>query len=81
MSSNGAKVLAIVFAGAVSWYTGVKFWKPIVVESLEKRGMLRDDIDIGYVDRDQPESWKDVVDKYKEFVHPNAQDPNEPKKE
>ncbi|RLV92357.1 hypothetical protein JA1_003230 [Spathaspora sp. JA1] len=79
MSSSGGKAITILFVGAVSWYTGVKFWKPIVIESLEKRGLLRDDIDIGPVDRDQPTSWSDVVQKYKEFVHPpkdTSQDSN-----
>jgi hypothetical protein len=27
----GSKALTIVFVSALSWYGGLKFWKPIVV--------------------------------------------------
>lgn len=31
MSGKGGKALTIVAAVAVSWYTGVQFWQPIIV--------------------------------------------------
>lgn len=31
MSSPGAKVLTILFVGGLSWYSGIKFWQPLIM--------------------------------------------------
>lgn len=31
MSGRGGKALTLMAAVAISWYTGVKFWQPMVV--------------------------------------------------
>lgn len=31
MSGRGGKALTLVAVGAIGWYTGVKFWQPIIV--------------------------------------------------
>lgn len=31
MSGNGIKALSICLVGTVSWYAGIKFWKPLIV--------------------------------------------------
>ena len=86
MSGRGGKALTLVAVGAIGWYTGVKFWQPIIVyvlyaiwvgfiltesEQLKKDGNLRDDV---YVKdySDQPKSWQDVKDKVKETLHPGV---------
>lgn len=31
MSSKSGQALALVLVGAVGWYTGFKFWQPLIV--------------------------------------------------
>ncbi|KAG7660950.1 uncharacterized protein J8A68_005470 [[Candida] subhashii] len=74
MSSAGGKGLVLLFVGAVSFYTGTKFWKPLIIDTLEKQGTLREDVDIGYVDREQPQSWKDLATRVKQTL--SSDDPS-----
>ncbi|SGZ54398.1 CIC11C00000003448 [Sungouiella intermedia] len=69
MSGRGGKALTVMAAVAISWYTGVKFWQPLVIEQLKKDGNLRDDIYVNDKD-DLPKSWQDVKDRWKDVVHP-----------
>ncbi|KAK8440787.1 hypothetical protein ACI3LY_000932 [Candidozyma auris] len=73
MSGRGGKALTIIAIGAIGWYTGVKFWQPLIVEQLKKDGNLRDDIYIREVD-DQPSSWNDVKTTLKETLNPSLKD-------
>lgn len=31
MSGRGGKALTIIAVGAIGWYTGVKFWQPLIM--------------------------------------------------
>lgn len=55
-----------------SVYFGVNFWKPIVLEQLEKDGNLRKDIkiDTQIIKEDQPKSWADLKQKWDAVVDP-----------
>ncbi|ODV80291.1 uncharacterized protein CANTADRAFT_34183, partial [Suhomyces tanzawaensis NRRL Y-17324] len=66
----GGKALTIVFVSVLSWYTGLKFWKPIVIEHLKQEDRLRKDIEIEYDENEQPKSWEDLRNKVKETLRP-----------
>ncbi|KAG7194359.1 uncharacterized protein KQ657_004571 [Scheffersomyces spartinae] len=63
MSNAGYKAMGFLFIGGLSWYTGLKFWQPIVIEQLKKDHSLRDDVYINEDFDDQPKSWQDLKDK------------------
>lgn len=86
MSGKGGKALTVMAAVAISWYTGVKFWQPLVMyvlngylphtlltlsEQLKEDGNLRTDIYVNDKD-DLPKSWQDIKDKWKDAVHPEG---------
>ncbi|CAK7896108.1 hypothetical protein CAAN1_03S01926 [[Candida] anglica] len=73
MSGNGGKILGYIFVGAMSWYGGMKFWQPIIIDQLRQDGNLREDVFIPDTS-DQPTSWTDLQDKIKDAIHP----PDEP---
>ncbi|ODV64985.1 hypothetical protein HYPBUDRAFT_114862 [Hyphopichia burtonii NRRL Y-1933] len=74
MSSPGAKAITVLAVIGVGWYTGVKFWQPLIIEQLRKDGNLRDDVYI-HDTSDTPKSWEDVRAKWKSVVNPEKPDP------
>ncbi|CUM54787.1 unnamed protein product [Debaryomyces tyrocola] len=70
MSSAGGKALTICLVAGLSWYTGVKFWQPLIIDRLQQDGNLRDDVYIRDTS-DQPKSWSDLKEKVKTTLHPN----------
>lgn len=71
MSGRGGKALTILAVSVLSWYSAVKFWKPIVVDQLKKDGALRTDIEIEVSEDDQPKSWEDLKHSFKSVIHPD----------
>ncbi|CUM67459.1 uncharacterized protein PRCAT00005155001 [Priceomyces carsonii] len=76
MSNGAVKAITILFVGGLSWYAGLKFWQPLVIDQLRKDDNLRNDIYIRDTS-DQPASWSDLKEKVRETLHPNVQDPKE----
>ncbi|EGV66339.1 hypothetical protein CANTEDRAFT_117073 [Yamadazyma tenuis ATCC 10573] len=72
MSGNGIKALSFLLVGSISWYAGVKFWQPLIVEQLKKDGNLRTDVEIPEIET-QPESWEDVKSSIRATIHPEVE--------
>ena len=61
-----------------SIYFGINFWKPIIIEQLERDGNLRKDIEIdhrnssitGSQAAEQPKSWQDLRQKINAVIDP-----------
>ncbi|KAM9893840.1 hypothetical protein OXX79_009095 [Metschnikowia pulcherrima] len=72
MSARGGKAFSLVAVGAIGWYTGVKFWRPLIIEQLEKDNNLdKNVVPIEYKD-DAPQSWDDVKSLWKTTLHPES---------
>ncbi|OBA19913.1 hypothetical protein METBIDRAFT_32938 [Metschnikowia bicuspidata var. bicuspidata NRRL YB-4993] len=70
MSGIGGKAFSIIAVGAIGWYTGVKFWRPLIIEQLEKDNNLdKGLVPPEYVD-DAPKNWEDVKSLWKTSLHP-----------
>ncbi|CAN3376547.1 hypothetical protein DIRU0_E32286 [Diutina rugosa] len=67
MSQAGTKALTIVAVSVLAWYSGMKFWKPIIIEKLREEGRLRDDVNTEY--DAPPTSWNDLKGKVSESIH------------
>lgn len=78
MSGRAGKAITVVAVGAIGWYTGVKFWQPLIVEQLKKDGNLKEGIYVRDYD-DQPKSWQDVKDTLSKILDPALKD--EPREE
>ncbi|CAH6721224.1 hypothetical protein CLIB1444_05S06326 [[Candida] jaroonii] len=75
MSRSGIKALTLLAVGSLSWYAGMKFWQPLIIEQLKKDGHLRDDIEVPEPSN-VPETWDDVKESVRTFLHPQLSDPN-----
>ncbi|CAK9437417.1 uncharacterized protein LODBEIA_P17950 [Lodderomyces beijingensis] len=69
MSSRGGKVAVASVAIVASWFFGVNFWKPLVVEQLEKDGNLRSDVHYEKPKVDI-KSWADLRQKLEAVADP-----------
>ncbi|KAK6453770.1 uncharacterized protein RJT20DRAFT_131198 [Scheffersomyces xylosifermentans] len=74
VAGKSGKILTVVFVSVLSWYTGLKFWKPIVIEKLEEEGRLRKDIDLYYDKDEAPRDWEDLKMKVKTSLHPELKE-------
>ncbi|KGR01219.1 hypothetical protein MEM_06168 [Candida albicans L26] len=78
MSGRGGKLVITTTAIITSIYFGINFWKPIIIEQLEKDGNLRKDIEIDHRNSntsgseaiDQPKSWQDLRQKINAVIDP-----------
>ncbi|KAI3402291.1 hypothetical protein KGF56_004861 [Candida oxycetoniae] len=69
MSGKGGKVVVASVAIVASWYFGVNFWRPLIIEQLAKDGNLREDINIEKP-MEEMKSWNDLRQKWNAVVDP-----------
>ncbi|KAI5957082.1 hypothetical protein KGF54_000010 [Candida jiufengensis] len=69
MSSRSGKVIVAGVAIAASWWFGINFWKPLVLEQLDKDGNLRKDYNYEKPE-DELKNWNDLKQKWKAFENP-----------
>ncbi|CAI5755968.1 unnamed protein product [Candida verbasci] len=70
MSSKGGKIVIGSVAVIASWFFGINFWKPLIIEQLEKDGNLRSDMKVPDYS-DQPKSWDDIRQKFESVIDPS----------
>lgn len=69
MSSSGGKLVVGGVAIIASWWFGVNFWKPLILEQLDKDGNLKDKYK-SEVPKDEVASWSDLKQKWAAVVDP-----------
>ncbi|KAI5970692.1 hypothetical protein CANMA_000283 [Candida margitis] len=71
MSSSGGKLVVGGVAIIASWWFGVNFWKPLILEQLDKDGNLKDKYK-SEIPKDEVASWSDLKQKWAAVVDPKS---------